>query len=108
MPLILFQGKFELKSFFSTHTKKVHVVWINVILRLYLCNQTIKAGDINSLNLFVIFVFVFTRSTCIRMKISLDVMPIHWCCYSATHAFSRLPLQHIAFNLDFLVVHFEH
>ena len=35
----------------GVYTEKVNVVWIYVILRLNLCNLTIKAGDIRSLNL---------------------------------------------------------
>ena len=46
-------SKFELNFFSGIYTKKVYVVLIYVILRLYLCNLTIKAGDINSLNLLV-------------------------------------------------------
>ena len=46
-------SQFELSRFLGVYTKKVHVVRMYVILRLCLCNSTIKAGDFNSLNLLV-------------------------------------------------------
>ena len=44
---------FEILQMLWTKSEDMHVVWIYIIVRLYFCNKTIKAGDINSLNLLV-------------------------------------------------------